>query len=203
MNDTPTNRNPLAAIAQRIAQCTKCELHQTRRKTVPGTGSPSARVMIIGEAPGAVEDEKGEPFTGKSGQKLTQLLKEAGIPRETVFLTNTVKCRPPENRTPKNTWANACQSYLDEQIQALDPDLIIAVGGPALNHFFPDARIMQEHGKVSKHQPTGRFIYPLIHPAAALRNPRMFPLIAEDLARTPELLRIIATPLPADANDTK
>ena len=192
----------LADIAQEIRVCTACPLHETRGRAVPGVGPDTARAMLVGEAPGSDEDDQGEPFVGQSGQELNKMLKNGNTPRETTFLTNVIKCRPPNNRDPNREEIAACRHFLERQIAALNPDLIVAVGSPALSHFDPKARITPSRGILR--QIGGRFIYPILHPACGMRRRASMPVIADDIKRIPDLLRICATPLPdADRHPAK
>ena len=116
------------ALLATVAGCTRCSLHQTRTQTVFGVGDPNADWMFIGEAPGAEEDRRGEPFVGRSGQLLDQMLAAIGQSRQSVFIANIIKCRPPNNRDPKPEEASACRAYLERQIEIVNPRIIIAVG---------------------------------------------------------------------------
>lgn len=119
------------ALRQTVAQCRDCELCESRTQTVFGVGDVNASLMIIGEAPGADEDRLGEPFVGRAGQLLSSMLAAIGLPREQVYIANTLKCRPPGNRDPRTGELAACRAYLDRQIGLVRPDLILAVGGVA------------------------------------------------------------------------
>lgn len=161
----------LSVIHTEIYQCTRCALHEERTRTVPGDGDPEAEIMFIGEAPGAQEDQQGLPFVGRSGQYLDQLLAGIGLSREDVFIANVVKCRPPNNRDPFIGEIEACNPYIQQQIEIIDPLVIATLGRFSMNMFFPNAKISKIHG-----QPkfgTRRAYYPFFHPAAALRNPSL------------------------------
>ncbi len=177
----------LAQIAAETARCTRCRLHRTRGQAVPGEGAPTARLMLIGEAPGRREDQLGRPFAGRSGQVLTQLLTEAGLRREEVWIGNVIKCRPPENRDPRPDELAACRGFLDRQIAALDPALILTLGRFSLGVFFPGERISQVHGELRR--AGGRFVVPMFHPAAGLYNPQYRRLLEADFARLPQQLK--------------
>jgi uracil-DNA glycosylase family 4 len=142
--------------------------------------------MLIGEAPGMHEDRQGRPFIGASGQFLTELLRSAGLRREDVFITNVVKHRPPDNRDPQPEEINACAEFLDAQIAALDPHVIITLGRFSMARWFPGERIMRIHGK--PRQIDGRTIVPMMHPAAALHQPQNRPLLSADFERLPAML---------------
>ncbi len=162
-----------------IAKCKLCVLRETRYKVVVGDGSIKSRMMIIGEGPGREEDEQGLPFVGRSGKLLRQLMKRAGLDINTVYITNIVKCRPPENRVPATIEIKSCSVNLKLQLRIIKPDIIVVVGNIALNYFRPKLRIMSVHGQLI---PTKiGLVYPIIHPAAALRNPDLVELIFSDL----------------------
>jgi len=125
---------PLDEIASRIASCTACDLHHTRTLTVPGVGDPNANIVFVGEGPGAQEDQTGEPFVGQAGQLLNRLLQDAGLERPEVYILNVVKCRPPGNRDPKPEEVKACKPFLHEQLEVIQPKVIVALGKHAATH---------------------------------------------------------------------
>ncbi len=168
-------------IAGEISGCTLCPLHEGRTQTVPGSGSANASIMFIGEAPGAREDEQGIPFVGRSGQYLNYLLDQIGLSRPDVFITNVVKCRPPDNRDPKTDEIEACKDYLERQIDTINPEVIVTVGRFSMARYFPKAKISAIHGQ-PKYE-NGRAYYPIFHPAAALRNPGLRRDMEEDFKR--------------------
>lgn len=176
----------LAAIAEQIKHCTKCDLYKGTTNAVPGTGNAHAEIMFIGEGPGFHEDKQGLPFVGRSGDYLTYLLKLIGLEREQVFITNVVKHRPPENRDPLPNEIIACKSYLDEQIELIDPLVIATLGRFSMARYFPNGKISQIHGQplYDEH----RAYYPFFHPAAALRNPGLRHDMEADFKRLPEVL---------------
>ena len=178
----------LDTLAQQISVCTKCELYKGRTLAVPGEGPPHAEVMLIGEGPGASEDKQGRPFVGASGRFLNELLAQAGVTREDVWITNVVKCRPPGNRDPQPVEIETCTTnYLDNQIKIVNPSIIVTLGRHSLSRFIQNAKITQIHGQMQK---VGkRFVIPMFHPAAALHQERFKPLLLEDFARLPELLK--------------
>ena len=193
--------NSLDEIARLVRQCSDCELGRGRKNAVPGEGSPDADLMIIGEGPGAQEDLVGRPFVGRAGQFLDELLGYIGLKREDVFIANMVKCRPPENRDPLPAEVSACNKYLERQIELLDPLLIVTLGRVSLARFFPGESMTRARGKVREKD--GRFIYPVMHPAAALYRQEVRPGIIEDFKAIPGVLDDIrnssATPVPAPA----
>ncbi len=162
--------------------CTRCALHSQRKQIVFGKGAIPPEVIIVGEAPGRTEDEGGEPFTGRSGILLTQLLLQNGLDRNTnLYITNTCKCRPPQNRTPKAAEVAACLPYLLSELESLSPKLIICVGlTPAKAIIDKKINISQHHGQIFT-LPSGLQAMVTYHPAAALRSPALRPLLSADL----------------------
>jgi uracil-DNA glycosylase family 4 len=176
----------LEQIADEIRVCTKCELHRTRSKSVPGEGPANAQVMLIGEAPGWNEDQQGRPFVGAAGKFLEELLASAGMTRGEVFITNVVKSRPPGNRDPLPDEIAACAPYLERQIEVIDPEVIVTLGRFSMARWFPGERISRIHGQPKR---VGRrLIVPMYHPAAALHQQSLRTTIEEDFARLPKIL---------------
>ena len=177
----------LEKLAKQIVVCTKCELHRSRKKAVPGEGPTQAEIMLIGEGPGANEDKQGRPFVGAAGKFLDQLLQQAGVTRADVWITNVVKCRPSGNRDPLPDEIEICASnYLQHQIRIVDPSIIVTLGRFSMGLFFKGAKITQIHGQMQKIGK--RFIIPMFHPAAALHQQRFRPMLLEDFAKLPQLL---------------
>lgn len=176
----------LDALREQIAVCTRCELHRAATNPVPGEGNPNARILLIGEAPGFHEDTHGKPFVGNSGKFLTELLAKAGLSREDVFITNVVKHRPPGNRDPLPDEMAACAHFLEEQIEIINPDVIVTLGRFSLARYFPGERISKIHGQAK--EIGGRYIVPMYHPAAALHNGSLRPEIEADFLKLPKLL---------------
>ncbi len=182
--------NELAELEERIKNCTKCPLSQYRTHAVPGDGPKDAKIMLVGEAPGRFEDMQGKPFVGAAGKLLTSILEEVGINRKDVFITNVVKCRPPNNRDPTDEEIAKCSPYLDLQISLIRPKLIIALGrhsGKYLVDKFGGkfTKISAMHGKLF-HFTTifGDFyLMPTYHPAAAIYNKELRKSIVEDIKR--------------------
>jgi uracil-DNA glycosylase family 4 len=177
----------LAQIAQEVNQCTKCDLHYSRKNGVPGEGPAQAEIMFIGEGPGFYENEQGRPFVGPAGRFLDELLENIGMRREDVFIGNVVKCRPPSNRDPQADELSACSSYLDRQIQAINPRVIVTLGRFSMARFFPNAKISEVHGMAM--QVRGRLIVPMYHPAAALHQPSLKSIVALDFSKLPEMIK--------------
>lgn len=176
----------LTQIAQEVSICTNCMLHETRKKSVAGDGPANAEIMFIGEGPGFHENEQGRPFVGAAGKFLDQLLAQAGVTRGEVFITNVVKCRPPENRDPQADELDACDKYLERQIETINPSIIVTLGRFSMNKFMKGAKISQVHGEMRKIGE--RYVIAMFHPAAALHQAALKPTILADFAKLPELL---------------
>jgi DNA polymerase len=168
----------LEEIAREINACTNCGLGRSRNHAVPGEGSANAKLMLIGEAPGREEDEKGKPFVGRAGRLLTQVLSDAGLTREEVFITSVIKCRPPNNRRPKKKEIRACLPYLRRQIMAINPRVILLLGGVAAESLLGIKRVGEARGKPFKRD---RIYLVTYHPAAVLRNINLLPYLGEDI----------------------
>jgi uracil-DNA glycosylase len=159
------------ALEQAVSVCTRCALADQRKHTVFGVGARKARWMIIGEAPGAEEDRRGEPFVGRAGQLLDAILEAVGTSREEVFITNIVKCRPPDNRDPRPEEAEACGQYLQAQIARVEPALILALGRVAAHNLLGvETPVGRLRGQVHE-GPGGRPVVVTYHPAYLLRTP--------------------------------
>lgn len=183
----------LDRIALEVSVCTKCALHESRKKVVTGEGPADAEIMFIGEGPGFHENEQGRPFVGAAGKFLDQLLAQADVTRVDVFIANVVKCRPPGNRDPLPEELAACDVHLEAQIRAINPSIIVTLGRFSMNKFIPGAKISTIHGQMQK---VGeRFVIPMFHPAAALHQPPLKPSILADFAKLPEQLNEARTAL--------
>jgi len=190
-----TKAEKLKQIVGRVAKCTRCDLYKRANKPVPGEGSPNAKVMFIGEGPGYWEDQKGIPFCGPAGKLLDQLLSAKGgsassgqlinLSRKNVFITNIVKHRPPNNRDPLPEEIEACSSFLDEQIQIIEPKIIVSLGRFSMNKFLPGEKISQIHGQARFVDFLGKryIVIPMYHPAAALRSGKIMEEIKEDFKK--------------------
>lgn len=171
---------PWEELQNDCRQCRACALADTRKNTVFGTGSTEAEVLFIGEGPGAHEDEQGLPFVGPAGRLLDDMLEMIGLHREVVYITNIVKCRPPQNRDPLNTEKDACMGFLRRQTALLRPKIIVCLGRVAAMELIrPDFKITQEHGQFS--DKNGVLMTALYHPAALLRDGTKKPETFEDL----------------------
>ncbi len=166
---TDDRDNQWTALTAEIAACTACGLCQGRKQAVPGEGDRQARVLFVGEGPGAEEDRQGRPFVGPAGQLLDRMLEAVGLRREAVFIANVVKCRPPANRTPTDDEAEACLNYLRRQVKLLRPEIIVCMGGTAVRHLIDrDARVSQMRGQWVRRG--GVDMLATYHPAALLRR---------------------------------
>ena len=177
----------LAQIAKEVSVCTNCVLHHSRKKAVPGEGPANAEIMFIGEGPGFHENEQGRPFVGAAGKFLDQLLEQAGVTRADVWIGNVVKCRPPGNRDPLPEELSACDLYLERQIEAINPSIIVTLGRYSMGKFMPGAKISQVHGQMRK--VGNRYVIAMFHPAAALHQAALKPAILADFGKLPELLK--------------
>jgi uracil-DNA glycosylase family 4 len=198
----PPLTSPLSLIAYGdvVAGCTRCALAQGRTQVVFGSGSPTAELMFVGEAPGFHEDKQGVPFVGAAGKLLSKLLDGIGLSRDEVYVANTVKCRPPGNRNPLPEEIEACEPHLWKQIELVQPKLICTLGNFATKLLSGrPTGITQVHGRAQEATLGGHRVtlYPIFHPAAALYTPRMLQVLEDDFRRIPELLgRVVAPPLP-------
>lgn len=183
---TQDRAEALQEIHEEIRACTRCPLHAGRTKAVPGAGPVDAEVMFIGEGPGFHEDQQGLPFVGSSGQFLDELLANAGIDRESVYISNVVKCRPPGNRDPKPEEVAACKPYLDRQIELINPKVIVTLGRHSMARAFPNDKISRVHGQPRQ---VGEQVYfPMYHPAAALHQPSLRQTVEADFERLRKML---------------
>jgi uracil-DNA glycosylase family 4 len=185
-------RAALESIAAEVRVCTRCRLHTGRTLAVPGEGNASTEVVFVGEGPGFNEDKQGRPFVGRAGDLLVKLLASIGWRREDVFITNIVKCRPPDNRDPEPDEIAACAPYLTRQLEVLDPAVVVTLGRFSMGRFMPGARISQAHGTVRPADPaTGArdaLVFAMYHPAAALRTPAIERESYADAATIPAVL---------------
>ena len=176
----------LKEVAAEVSTCTKCELCKGRTKSVPGEGNQHARIMFIGEGPGFHEDRQGRPFVGPAGQFLDELLASINLKRADVFITNVVKCRPPGNRDPLPAEINACNNYLERQIAALNPQVIVTLGRFSMAKFFGGEKISTIHGRARKID--GRICIAMYHPAAGLHQQSLKDTIRSDFKKIPQVI---------------
>ena len=189
----------LQDIAVQINTCEDCQLSRNRTCAVPGEGSETADLMFIGEAPGFREDQQGRPFIGPAGQLLEQLLGQVGMQRKDVYITNMVKCRPTDNRDPFPGEIQACSKYLDRQIELVQPKVIVTLGRHSLGRFFPKETISKARGRARNVGDVT--VFPVYHPAAALRQQSLKDILEKDFQRLPELLRQPPEPDSAGQDD--
>ena len=173
-------------LVEEITSCTLCSLSEKRTNAVPGEGSLTADIFFIGEGPGFYEDRDGRPFVGPSGKFLDELLASIGLRRQDVYITNMVKCRPPNNRDPLPGEIRACQPYLDRQLDLISPKIVVTLGRYSFNKLFPGESISKARGKPRRWNDIT--VYPMYHPAAALHNPALRPVIESDFGRLPSLV---------------
>jgi uracil-DNA glycosylase family 4 len=191
---SPTvRRERLKAVYEEARGCVRCPLSRTRTQVVFGSGNADAGVMFIGEAPGANEDKQGLPFVGQAGKLLDKLLAEIELERADVFIANVLKCRPPGNRDPQPNEIESCRSYLESQVELIEPDIICTLGNFATKLLRGDTTgISRLHGQVEERilGPRAIRLYPLYHPAAALYTPATLEALRADFQRIPELLSL-------------
>ncbi|PIZ43560.1 uracil-DNA glycosylase [candidate division WWE3 bacterium CG_4_10_14_0_2_um_filter_42_7] len=173
-------------IAAKVTHCHNCNLYKTATNPVPGEGNPEAEVMFIGEAPGYFEDLQGRPFVGQAGKLLDKLLQSIKLSREEVFICNMLRHRPPENRDPLPEEIKACEVFLDDQIKIINPKVIVTLGKFAMDHFVKNGQISRDHGVPKV---VGSYIiYPIYHPAAALRSTQVLMILRRDFLRIPKVI---------------
>ncbi len=177
----------LETIKQNVIKCTKCELCKTRTNAVPGKGNFQSDVIFVGEAPGRNEDKNGEPFVGVAGKKLSIALEEAGISRDEVYITNIVKCRPPNNRVPNTSERNTCQEYLKQEISIIKPKIICILGNTAFNSILGGSEITKFRGKVVRKD--NQLYFLTIHPAATIYNQKLIDVLKNDIVKLFDLIK--------------
>ncbi len=176
----------LKEIAVEVSTCPLCDLCKTRTKAVPGEGNPHAKIMFIGEGPGYHEDKQGRPFVGPAGQFLDELLASINLKRSDVFITNVVKCRPPNNRDPLPAEIEACRPYLERQIAAIKPKVIVTLGRHSMAQFFGTEKISAIHGRARK--VNGYLCIAMYHPAAGLHQASLKDTIRADFKKIPTII---------------
>jgi len=184
--DTMSSVDILKEIAAEVSVCTKCDLCKGRTKAVPGEGNPQANILFIGEGPGFNEDRQGRPFVGPAGQFLEELLASINLKRSDVFITNVVKCRPPNNRDPEPDEIAACNDYLDRQIAAINPGVIVTLGRHSMAKFFGSEKVSVIHGRARKID--GRVCIAMYHPAAGLHQASLKDTIRADFKKIPLII---------------
>jgi DNA polymerase len=174
-------------IKEEVIKCTKCELSETRTNSVPGKGNFKSDVIFVGEAPGKNEDEKGEPFIGIAGKKLSSALENAGVSKDDIYITNIVKCRPPSNRVPKTNERETCQEYLKQEISIIKPKIICILGNTVFNSILGGSEIMKHRGKVARKDKQLYFIS--LHPAATIYNQKLVDVFKKDIKKLFKITR--------------
>ncbi len=179
----------LKQIEINVKSCKKCRLCEMAKNAVPGEGNINAEIVFIGEAPGETEDLTGRPFVGRAGKLLEASLAEIGLQRADVWIGNIIKHRPPENRDPLPDEISACEPYLALQLKAIAPLLIVTLGRFSMSYFYPEGKISRDRGHILK---TDLYnVYPVYHPAAALRNPTMMKDFKDDFLRIPRIIELV------------
>jgi uracil-DNA glycosylase len=184
--DAKEKQQKLAIIAKRVGGCRDCALYKGTTNGVPGEGAPDADIMFVGEGPGFYEDKQGRPFVGAAGKFLDQLLASIGLDRKKVFITNIVKHRPPNNRDPQADEIEACAKYLEEQVEVIEPKVIVTLGRHSMQRYFPGDSISKVHGQPRRKD--GTIVVPMYHPAAALHQQSLRKVIEADFQKLPEFL---------------
>lgn len=177
----------LEEIAEQVRVCERCILYKHATHAVPGEGPADAEIMMIGEAPGFHEDQQGRPFVGASGKLLDELLALIQLKRSDIFITNVVKHRPPNNRDPLPEEMEACRIWLDQQIELIQPKVIVTISRFAMARWFPNEKISAIHGRARR---VGNLlVVPMFHPAAALHNQSLRPLLEADFKKLPQYIK--------------
>ncbi len=176
----------LQEVAAEVSTCSKCNLCKGRTKAVPGEGNAHAKILFIGEGPGFHEDKQGRPFVGPAGQFLDELLTSINLKRPDVFITNVVKCRPPNNRDPLPEEIQACDDYLNRQIVAINPKVIVTLGRYSMAKFFGSEKISSIHGRARN--VNGHLCIAMYHPAAGLHQASLKDVIRADFKKIPQLI---------------
>lgn len=189
-----SKQEQLKELDERMTKCSQCVLRAGCKQVVPGDGSAEAEIMFIGEGPGQKEDELGKPFVGSAGKFLDEMLETINLKRESVYIANVVKCRPPGNRDPFPDEVAACWPWLLEQIKIIQPKLIVTLGRHSMERFLPGYKISEMHGKAMRRIIEGlgpQVFYALYHPAAALYNGSMRNILIKDFSRIPRIIEKI------------
>lgn len=177
----------LQEIKQQVIECTKCELSKTRNNSVAGKGNFKSDVIFVGEAPGKNEDLKGEPFIGIAGKKLSMALESAGITRDEVYITNIVKCRPPNNRVPTTNERETCKDYLKKEIEIIKPKIICVLGNTAFGSLLDGKEITKYRGKIVRKD--NQLYFLTVHPAATIYNQKLIDVLKNDIKKLFKLIK--------------
>jgi DNA polymerase len=176
----------LNLIAEQVKSCQKCDLCQTRINAVPGKGNVNAKIILVGEAPGRNEDKKGEPFVGSAGKRLDEILLDSGIDKNDVYITNIVKCRPPNNRVPTKNEEESCLDYINEEILTINPKIVCVMGNTAFNTLLNGKEISKNHGNFVEKD--GRTYFITYHPAATIYNQKLIYELKTDFKKLAKFL---------------
>ncbi len=188
-----TKEERMQKIEEDIKRCRKCRLCELAHNAVPGEGNINTEIVFVGEAPGEKEDLQGRPFIGRAGKLLDQMLSNLNIERKDIWIGNIIKHRPPENRDPLPDEIATCSPYLTSQLDIINPKLVVTLGRFAMNYFYPQGKISLDHGRLislDKYK-----LFPMYHPAAALRNPTMAKSFKEDFSTLPTVLQKVKSDL--------
>ena len=177
----------LEEVKKQVTECTKCDLCKTRNNSVPGKGNFRSEVIFVGEAPGRNEDKKGEPFVGAAGKKLSLALEHAGIKRDEIYITNVVKCRPPDNRIPNTEERDLCKEYLKQEIAIIKPKIICILGNTAFKSILDGSEITKYRGKVVRKE--NQLYYLTLHPAATIYNQELISVLKKDILKLFEIVK--------------
>lgn len=177
----------LQEIKQQVIECTKCELSKTRNNSVAGKGNFKSDVIFVGEAPGKNEDLKGEPFIGIAGKKLSTALESVGITRDEVYITNIVKCRPPNNRVPTTNERDTCKDYLKKEIEIIKPKIICILGNTAFGSLLDGKEITKYRGKIVRKD--NQLYFLTVHPAATIYNQKLVDVLKNDIKKLFKLIK--------------
>lgn len=187
MSSKADGKDSLEKVAEEVRTCTKCPLSKSRTHAVPGEGQPNAELMFVGEGPGYNEDRQGRPFVGAAGHFLNEMLESVNLERKDVFITNVVKCRPPQNRDPRPDEIEACSEYLERQLRLIKPKVLVTLGRHSMEKYFPNERVSKIHGQPRR--VGDLLVVPLYHPAAALHQPQLKQAELDDFSRLPKVIR--------------
>lgn len=177
----------LETIRENVINCTKCDLCNTRTNSVPGKGNFQSNVIFVGEAPGRNEDKNGEPFVGVAGKKLSAALEEAGVSRDDVYITNIVKCRPPNNRVPNSIERETCKEYIKQEISIIKPKIICILGNTAFNSMLGGSEITKFRGKIVRKD--NQLYFLTVHPAATIYNQELITVLNNDIKKLFDVIR--------------
>ena len=187
------------ALRKTIISCTICELSKSRTNAVPGSGSIKTKVVFIGEAPGRTEDLQGTPFVGTAGKILSDALAYAGFTRDDVYITNIVKCRPPDNRRPNKQEMNSCRNYMQKELEIIQPKIVCILGNTAFGSLLNGNAITKNRGKIIKRN--GQLYFVTVHPAAIIYNQDLRQVLKDDLKALSDIIDKLQKGIPVETNE--